>query len=339
MDENKKLYTNIAPDQGLDEKGIRPLFIDSFMARAEKVKEKLGKIAHIETTDRLFERYDYSLSSPLPSNFDGETKYHELEFAGVNVVVRHYKDGIRWKVQDELKYLGSRKIEQTAKKHGEKYALIPWLMSEVALQDSTSTVYLPTPLTSYDGDTLVNASGDTRFGISGGNYTAGTSVTAEAAYEEDIITAICRFPKLLDEITNRPLWEGEIDDSKFFLLYGPALSGIVQKVFKRNFVAVNPATTTGASVQSGIISMGGFKIEPMFVPGMSGNSSYVVKEDAERKPLILLHGSFDIPQMFVYGLNQGHKELDDKLEKAVSFYDAWGIGINAPHSIIKIYHA
>jgi hypothetical protein len=160
--------------------------------------------------------------------------------------------------------------------------------------------------------------------------------------EDDIIGAICTFPKMLDEVTSRSFWEGDVDNGKYTLLYGPALSAIVHKVFKRNFILINggsAATTGTAGTRSNILSMGGFQIELMFVPGMSGNSYYIIKDDPIRKPLILLHGTYDIPQFFSYGIGQGYKEMDDTLTKAVSFYDAWGIGIHTPQSIIKVYNA
>ena len=341
--QNFKKYTAIDEGKGLDERDIKPLFIDAFIGKREQVNEKLSKVAIMDTTpDRLFERYDWTLSSPLPTAFTGETKYHQLQFSGIQVSVRQYKDGIFWTKEDELKYLGSRNIQQTAQRHGEHYAVIPWLMAEKALQDTTDTNYLPTALAGYDGDTLVNASSDTRFGVTYGNYYAGTGVTAEDTVEDDIIGGICRFPQMLDEITERPFWEGEVDNGKYYLLYGPALSAIIQKVFKRNFVLINGGTggTTGtAGTRSNIIAMGGFQIELMFVGGMSGNSYYIIKDDTIRKPLILLHGTYDIPKMFMYGIGQGYKEMDDTLSKAVSFYDAWGVGIHTPQSIVKIYNA
>lgn len=339
MDENVKKYTAIASGDGLDERDIRPLFIDAFVGKTEQVKTKLDKLAIIDTsTDRLFERYDWTLSTPLPTAFDGETKYHQLQFSGLKVLVRQYKDGIRWTLEDELKYKGSRGILQTAQKHGEHYALIPYLMAEKAIQDTTDVNYLPTALSAYDGDTLINASGDTRFGFSGGNYYAGTGVAAENTVEDDIIGAICTFGEFQDEITGRPFWEGEADNADYTLVYGPALAKIIQKVMKRNYIAVNTGATTGAATRSNILAMGGFNINLMFMGGLSGNSYFLIKEDKDKKPLILLHGKYEIPNVVFWHPGNDRKSSDD-LSKSISFYDAWGVGIHTPQSCIWVYNA
>lgn len=240
----------------------------------------VGKVAKIADSKRRLEvQAFYGAGADMEYREDDEApRQYGVPSFGVQIRNRRFvveSPWSRYDVEDEQVGNAEARIQGAAKK-----AAMLWfrLISEYAA-NVVDPVLLPVLANAADGAAWFSATdgaGADRFFVSGGNIQTG-DLTTTTGIIEAIRTAVAKFPAFKDPFGKAPVYSPDIFSQGYVLMHAQGFEAQVVAALKQQLIGV-----TGEGTQTNVIMDGGYAIERLPNPFLTGADMFLFAKGAEK---------------------------------------------------------
>lgn len=310
--------------------GLRSEFLSTYRRMEREKRELLSRVMRLDIpSTRRTEDYFFWESAPhIRIWLRGETMTSKA-FKGVKFSITNYRwaHAIEW-YNEDLQDDQTKSLLDHARGLGRSAAILDERVFFQLIRQATDLDLLQTLPNAPDGAAIfaTTAAGSARFGATNGNLLTGSGVAAAADIRTDYWAAVEQF-KLFQDTEGQPLFDDDITDGAFVVVYNAANEQVFAEAFLREIIQ---GSSAGVSDE---IRAAGKTPQLWSTQRITDNDWFVVAAGAEVKPVFsqLREGMSEV----IATMQNSDTARATGLE-SIRFKKRKGFGVSTPYAGIQI---